>query len=250
MTGITWSYGVTAVKQRLNDGLLDRTLASLQKAGFDKPRLFIDGDVEGFERLGLEITARAPSIRAYGNWLLGLTELYIRHPCADRYAMFQDDFVTCRNLRSYLEKTAYPDRGYLNLYTFPHNQPEELAKRVIGGISTHPELRGDEQGFYRSCQNGKGAVALVFDNPCVRLILSRPHMYDRILNEYHRRDRAIDGVISESLRQEGWTEYVHNPSLVQHTGLISSMGNGEHLLANSFMGEDFDLLSLLPREVK
>jgi hypothetical protein len=244
---LTWSYGVTTVKQRLDDGLLERTLTSLSRAGFDSPRLFIDGDNTGFERFGLEMTHRWPVIQAYGNWLLGMMELYVRNPDADMYAMFQDDFVTVKNLRGYLDNIVYPDKGYLNLYTFPHNQPDQLSRRFENGVQTHPDLDTRKRGFYPACQNGKGAVALVFSRECFFTLMSQPHMMRRMDN-VKRRNKAIDGAVVESMRSIGWKEYVHNPSLVQHTGHQSSMGNQRHQLSISFPGEEWDALTMLNEE--
>jgi hypothetical protein len=38
----------------------------------------------------------------------------------------------------------------------------------------------------------------------------------------------------------GWSEYVHMPSLLQHTGEESTLENGRHVPAGTFPGEDFD----------
>ncbi|MCK9569097.1 hypothetical protein M0R72_09155 [Candidatus Pacearchaeota archaeon] len=226
---MNWSYGVTTVPNRKNT-LLPKTLASLAKAGFECPRLFIDGAESNAEyaHLDLEITVRAPSIRTFGNWTLGLAELYIRNPNADRYAMFQDDFVTYRNLRSYLEQLPYPDRGYCNLYTFPRNQA----------------LCNGKKGWCLSDQLGKGAVALVFNREAVLTLLCHEHMVNRP-QDPKRGWRAIDGGIVTALKKAGWKEYIHNPSLVQHTGILSSMGNAKHQQAISFKGEGFDAMKLL-----
>jgi len=53
-----------------------------------------------------------------------------------------------------------------------------------------------------------------------------------------------------ALKKVGWKEYVHNPSLIQHTGKISIIGNGNHPLAPSFKGEEFDALDLLEKEAR
>ncbi len=92
---VSWAYGVTTVPSRVND-LLPSTLASLKRAGFDKPVLFIDGDKNHFtySSLDLDYTLRRPNVRTAGNWTLSMLELYIREPTADRYAIFQDDLVT------------------------------------------------------------------------------------------------------------------------------------------------------------
>lgn len=233
---LIWSYGVTTIPDRRRD-LLPRTLGSLRASGFDRPTLFVDGCspslVHSWEKeFNLEVSIRWPKVRSFGSWVLALWELYLRKPLAQRYAIFQDDFVCVRNLRSYLERAHYPERCYLNLYTFPENQ------------SKAPD-EGKTFGFYKSNQKGKGAVALVFSNEAVRVLLSSRHMADRPM-DHARGWKAIDGGIVTGMNKQGWSEFVHNPSLVQHTGTVSSMGNKRHPLAPSFPGEEFDALSLLP----
>lgn len=244
-----WAYGITVVDTVLDDQgkritvertkhLFPRTLKSLAKAGFDKPRLFIDGAKEGrdYEHLGLEITTHYPNLRTAGNWVLSLYELYIRNPEAKRYAIFQDDFVTGLNLRQYLDCCNYPDKGYWNLYTFPVNQNLCPEKKTY-------------QGWYPSDQFGKGAVALVFNREAVCTLLSQRSLVNRP-QDAKRGHKAIDGGIIDAFKDIGWLEYTHNPSLVQHTGLMSSMGNPRHPTADSFQGEDFDFMTLVPnREI-
>lgn len=235
---MAWAYGVTTVPERFRE-LLPRTLASLRLAGFDRPRLFVDGGREGSQdwaRFGLDLTFRWPRIRTHGNWFLSLHELFIRNPNADRYAIFQDDMVTYRNLRAYLEACEYPSRGYWNLYTFPENQ------RLAPGVG---RTGRQQTGWYRSNGKGKGAVGLVFDRDSVLALLASDHMVGRPMSA-NRGHRAVDGGIVDSMRKAGRMEYVHNPSLVQHTGDRSSMGNGKHPKAISFNGEGFDAMELLP----
>lgn len=228
-----WAYGVTTVPSRFNN-LLPRTLESLKLAGFDAPRLFVDGDTDSNDwgRLQYEKTFRYPLLRTHGNWWLALHELYLRNPNADRYAIFQDDLVTYRNLRGYLESVTYPDKGYLNLYTVPQN--ERLFPK-------------DFVGFYLSNQMGRGAVALVFDNEACVTLLSSKHMVIRVKDPI-RGHKVVDGGIVTAMGQAGYKEYVHGPSLVQHTGERSSMGNLPTPLAVNFLGEDFDALQLLRQE--
>jgi hypothetical protein len=157
-------------------------------------------------------------------------------------------------LKQYLDATPYPENSYLNLYTFPHNQPDKLLQREQGGVKTHPKLSPDQTGFYPSCQFGKGAVALVFNLKALMTLLSQMHTFVRVQNrqiirpgEWPRGDKAIDGAISESMKLAGFTEHVHNPSLVQHIGDESSMGSPKHLQAVSFKGENWDARSLLKK---
>lgn len=227
-----WAYGVTTTPER-RDKLLPRTLKSLVKAGFPDPTLFVDkckkSEIVRYTAWDYSTVFRmAPGVRTYGNWLLALWELYLKQSDAHFFAIFQDDFVTYSNLKPYLERCEYPEKGYWNLYTFPQNQ--ELAK--------------GRKGWYPSNQLGKGAVALVFDKKAVMNLLSTKHLVDRVQNPL-RGHKAVDGAISTAMKQIGYKEYVHNPSLVQHTGIQSSMGNTKLQLALSFISEEFDALDLL-----
>ncbi|KKN40963.1 hypothetical protein LCGC14_0727950 [marine sediment metagenome] len=224
---ITWAYGVTTVPQRL-DNLFPRTLASLALAGFGEPRLFVDGakDAANYQHFGLEVTTRWPNVGTYGNWMLALWELYLRTPSAGRFAIFQDDLVTYPGLREYLERCEQPEKGYMNLYTFPHNL------RLCNGVP----------GWHLSDQKGKGGVAIVLCRKAVMALLSQNHMVDRV-QSVQRGWRAVDGAVVTAMGKVGRQEYIHNPSLVQHTGTVSSMGNGRHPLADSFRGEEFDILT-------
>lgn len=231
-----WAYCVTTVPSRRKD-LLPKTLVSLAVAGFDNPRLFVDGDKDAIsweKEFGLEVTTRYPNVRTFGNFTLALWELYLRNPTADRFGMFQDDFVTSRNLRKYLNCVPYPDKGYLNLFTFNSNQ--RLAPKTPHG--------GTVDGFYLSNQYGRGAVALVFSRECVVELLASKHLAERP-QDSTRGHRAVDGAIVTALAKAGWKEYVHSPSLVQHTGEFSSMGNKHHQPAESFRGEEYNLMELL-----
>ena len=226
--GMTWSYGVTTVPERIND-LLPKTLKSLSDAGFPSPHLFVDRcpNPSIYSKFNLPSTIHSVNIKTFGNWVTSLWEVYALNPHADRYAIFQDDFVTCLGLRDYLESTEWPGKGYLNLYTFPEN---------------HRRIKDKPVGWHRSNQLGKGAVALVFNRDAVVTLLSSDHMARRPQHKA-RGSRYVDGGIVESFKKAGMSEYVHNPSLVQHTGKRSSMGNRVHPMSPSFPGESFDASS-------
>lgn len=230
-----WAYGITTVPSRRHE-LFPRTLASLRKAGFDKPRIFVDGDKDGaswVREFGLETVCRYPIIRPFGNWLLSLQELCIRQPKADRYALFQDDFLTYKNLRGYLEECNYKGKEYWNLYTFPDNfqrVPTEQHKPKIC--------------WFPSNQLGLGAVALVFDRTTALALLSN-RMFLQRPEDAERGHKNIDGGIVHCLKRLGWREYVHYPSLVYHTGDKSSRGGGKQPQTPCFFGEDFDAMELV-----
>lgn len=231
---IVWSYGITTVPSR-KASTFPVTVMSLAKAGFDAPKLFVDGSGDptaygGFGNSG--ITCRERSLGAFGNWITSLSELYYAVPNADRFALFQDDFVTYPNLRKYLDRIILKDEAYLNLYTFPEN--EQYAP--VGGF----------QGFYLSNSKGKGAVALVFGNWMTQQILNSPEVTDHAHNP-SKGNRGIDNCLAKIAQRRRWHEYVHMPSLVQHIGHKSTIGHHEYPQSNSFRGEDFNASKLLDR---
>lgn len=249
---LTWAVGVTTVPVRIETHL-PKTLATLDNAGFVKPWLFIDGtaDYSHFNNSVAGMTYRSTPARVHGNWFLGLHELWVRYPLADRYAMFQDDVTLLKNVRQFVEATKYPDRGYLNLYTMINERYYAQQK--------NPNVKG----WVQSTQRGKGALALVFDRLAVETLLTSRHMVMRPVPSdksdleclrggfWYRGQKTVDGGIVESLSAKaGIREYVHLPTLCQHTGLKSSIHEVgreglRHPLAVEFAGEGFDAMQLI-----
>lgn len=234
-----WAYGVTTVPERAKD-LLPRTLRSLAAGGFNEPWLFIDGQRDD-GRTDYPATFRWPRIKTFGNWSLSLWELLVRNPGADMFAMFQDDFVMCLGVREYLSRCQLPKNGYMNLYSFPSN--ESLAPEKPGWFEAR-ELDSGNVFHGKKQQTGRGAVALVFSKEAVITLLTHSHFVTKP-TEAAEPWRRVDGCVVNAMNKAGWREYVHNPSLVQHTGKESSMGSRPHLLSKTFPGEDFDALDLL-----
>lgn len=227
----SWAYGVTTVPQRMDD-LLPKTLASLEAAGFDLPRLFIDGSENAALWRGkfptLNMTFRYPAVRVAANWVLSAHELLMRNPVCERYAIFQDDILAVKNLRKYLDSQKMPDKGYWNLYTFPQNQ--QLSKG---------------RGWFLSNQRGLSAVGLVFNREGLMRLLSDYQLVARPTNQ-QRGWHNIDGGISEAMRRLGYQEWVHDPSFLYHTGNVSTSGHQPYAECKSFPGEQFDAMSLIP----
>ena len=233
MAELKWAYGITTVDSRINTDIFKTTVESLWHAGFKHPSVFCDGQPEQIPEFisDLPFLARVPRIRTHGNWILSMYELWIRNPHADRYAIFQDDFVTYKNLRQYLDTCPFPSDGYFNLYTFPEN----VTKTPGWQVAPH--------------QKGLGAVALVFDRAALEVLLTSQHMFNRPTNR-RRGWRAVDGGIVESFRKADRKEYIHIPSLVQHIGDDSSMGNDPQPRSPVFNGTDFDAMDLVPKDVQ
>ena len=229
---IEWSYGVTTCPQRLTT-LLPKTLASLAAAGFDRPRLFVDGPCQlSFD--GLPINQRDSRSGGFMNWLLGAWELYVREPMSARYAMFEDDLIMCCGVREYLQQCAFPEKGYLNLITAWSNENKVFDKPA---------------GWHKSDQLGRGAQALVFSHDAMVALLQqffeyKPQITEKKpkLPEFNNTDGAIQHAL---VRMAKFTEYVHSPSLVQHVGRETTLNNAKHPDAKTFPGEDFDARMLL-----
>jgi hypothetical protein len=247
-----WAYGITTIPERRND-LFPRTMRSLKSAGFSSPRIFIDGAYHEHENeyrtaFCCNVTMRYPRVLVSAHWLLSMWELYLREPKADRYVLFQDDIICYRNLREYLEVIPYPSpaspipfpNGYCNLFTSPCNE-SGIKPSSIHPINWYPSrtLRN------KTGQGGKGAQALMFDNASLQALLSSPHMVRRFQNPT-KSWKNIDGGIVQAMNDLGYREYIHFPSLVQHTGEESStIAEGKRLVSSTFRGEIFNALSLL-----
>jgi hypothetical protein len=239
-----WSYGITTVPERPD--LLRRTLRSLAGGGFDKPIIFVDGPSHSAGVFGdlleqYEFVFRSQKVGAYSHWCLTLFELFARNHDANRFAVFQDDFVTYKNLRPYLDAVPYPEKGYWNLYTGVPNK--------VGFKTTNVDLAKQQEsfGFFESNQKGHGALGLVFDSERMTQIFKNPilltRMWDPTLG-----DKNIDGFVVRAMREAGIKEYCHSPSLLSHTGIVSSMGNPTHPETPLFLSEDFDALSFLKKD--
>ena len=258
-----WSYAVTTVPERIEDPL-PRTLCSLAMAGWDRPRLSVDGEglrpdtrahlperplseiARQYEAAfpSLSITVRSPNARPFANWYLAALELYLRVPLADRYALFQDDIVVCRNTRAYLESIPYPEKGYCNLYTHTATNEPLIAGKVgwiEGGLTNPPPPLGTNANRW---QAGRSATALVFNRAAMQALLTAYAMVDHATDST-KGWRKVDGAIVNAMNQAGFREYVHAPSLAQHTGERTSMRSLPQKYAASFPGEEVDALEFL-----
>lgn len=232
---MVWALGVTTVPER--DHLLSRTLGSLAVGGFGRPQVFVER-----------------GLKAFGTWWHGLVELWVCNPHADRYMMLQDDVVFVKNCRQYLDRVPHPERGYWNLFTTRDN--EEIAKNAkaagwyeasLARTSGDPKPGGQ--------QTGRGALALVFPRQALIELLTSRHLVERPMDGVAG-TKSIDGCVVTAMNKADYREYVHAPSLVQHTGDVSTISTlvEEQLrekgikrvrIAKSFPGESFDAMTWL-----
>lgn len=226
-----WAYGITTVPMRL-DNTFRRAVSSLAKAGFHEPHIFIDGYSPEALKVTSDggVTIRNPPARVFGNWYLTAVELWVKNPEADFYAIFQDDIVCCKDLRMYLDASLKTtgDR-YYNLYAAPDNE-KHLSQSL--------------NGWHWSNQWGRGALGLVFCREVLLTLLSHKEIVSRPANP-QRGWRNVDGAIVTTLAKVNIKEMVHKPSLLQHTGQISAMGNKHHKPSEGFPGENISAMQFL-----
>lgn len=223
VAALNWCCGLTTVPERCED-LLPATIESLVATGFPAPTIFMDGPCEGLYKLPMQVVNFHPKVGHLSNWMTALFHLYITNPKADRYAIFEDDFITCSNLREYLDSQELPLKVYWNLLTHDVN----LAKA------------GPDEGWHESNQKGKGAVALVFSPQAVRDLLTNIDF----VNRQKGRANSADGTVIDLLKPMGYKEWIHNPSLVQHVGLVSSLGH-KYGPVRGFRSTEYNPMELL-----
>ena len=99
-------------------------------------------------------------------------------------------------------------------------------------------------GWHKSDQLGKGAIALVFDHGAMVALLQQSHLVNK--PQLPKGHKNLDGAIQHAMvKQAGFTEYIHKPSLAQHVGREGTLGNHQHPDAKTFPGESFDVMRML-----
>ena len=229
-----WAVGVTVAPRK--NPTFGRCYESFLEAGFT-PQIFKEPGVSidpRFFKYG--VTERAQRLGAWKNWTTSLAELRRRNPEADAYAIFQDDVVLCKNIKTYLEQELWPSpfTAFVSVFT-PHC------------------YRGNEA--WNPIDIGRNlwmAQTFIFPPLAVDSILSHP-----IIKNW-KGDKNIDSKIGEWAQAIGMFPYYHSPSLGQHVGHSSTLwadGNNPYgwdelpalgdRSASDFVGESFDAMQLL-----
>lgn len=209
-----WACGVTTVPERIQNGLTESTLSSLQLGGVYYPRLFIDGPVDWPTWKNEPSTIRPEPVGIHANWVMAMMELYFRYPDADRYVIFQDDIFVASGLRDYLEDYRIPEHVYLNLFTSPKN------------------TKANAKGFYPAKHRCHGAYALVFPWEAMRVLMSTRSLLR--FRPGHRKGNGIDIVVAMAMKQRKFRPFVHNPSLVSLADAESTIGHRKYPNATTF----------------
>ncbi|MEM2989752.1 MAG: hypothetical protein QXQ02_01050 [Halobacteria archaeon] len=143
--------------------------------------------------------------------------------------LFQDDIVSVMGLYEYLDRTCTHELVYWNLYTWPENMRSET-------------------GWVLSNQKGRGALGLVFSREALLCLLGSKMFWEHRMDA-HSGSKCDDRAVITTMNANGYKEMVHNPSLLQHTGVELSVARNqlEVLTTPAFPGEDYDVCEQLLR---
>ncbi|WP_165070055.1 glycosyltransferase family protein [Paludisphaera rhizosphaerae] len=201
-----WAVGVTTAPRRRPT--LDGCLDGIVRAGWDAPRLFLDGTVRIPARHAhLPTSWREEAVGAWPAWFLSLTELIVQRPEADAYLMIQDDVALHDHepLRDYLERVLWPgDRpGLVSLF---HIGPEATWG---WRLNVDP--------------NRLSAQALLFPPDLARALVADPTVVRAVLDSSADHHTPIPDVLNIWLARRSIDCWHTTPSLVQHVGDVSAI---------------------------
>ena len=222
----SWSVGVTTSPRRLPT--LEPCLLSVMQAGWTEPVLFLDGDVEVPKTFaGLNSCQRKPAVGAFPNYVLSLSELYMRDPHADAYLIIQDDavFVPSDATKAYLERVLWPSDGpcIASLYC------SKKYNQATAGWHLFPESWV------------WGAVAFAFSNAAVKQILTAPTLLAHRAQNGRDGLSKIDVALGQIATEQDIPLIFPSPSLVQHIGTTSTIWDHARAVnarfADQFIGD-------------
>ena len=237
--------GITAAPRNGGD-YLARTVASLQRAGFDSQyHIFAepDTDTAGHVLLPHTVARRLVRLGEYHNWIDGLRTLADCPGDPAAVLMVQDDVVFCRNVRPFLRRRLWPspDCGAIQVYT---------GRRYRGQRDFQPGLSRLPRRFMRDLNS---ACAIAFRPTVAVEILGyaerHPWTGRRIGANTPADVQELDCFIGTALLELGHEIWCCNPSLGYHIGEESALGHGGstgHRQALNFPGEGADAMEVIP----
>jgi hypothetical protein len=201
-----WAVAVTTAPRR--DATLESCLDALVAAGWDSPRLFLDGTAPLPQRYAhLPVTWREDSVGAWPSWYFALAELVMHQPKADAYVMLQDDVVLYHraSLREYLERVLWPGI-----------RPGLIALFYTG--------QGEKTGWFEAQGAWHfSAQGLIFPPGIARAFLSDPDVLQTLLAASSETHIPIPEIVHRWVNYRGIDVWYANPSLAQHIGNSSTI---------------------------
>jgi hypothetical protein len=197
-----WEVGVLTAPRP--QPTLDRTLASLRRAGWSQVRVWRDAG----PRAGRG---------AFHPWLERLEFLLKKGPRADAYFLVEDDVVFCQGLRAYLERALWPD---------------DASQIALCSVFTPEAYQVAQTGWHQESRDFHlvAAQAWIMPPTAARAALADlagarwPYAADRVVGEWAAKTKR--GV------------WYHTPSLAQHIG-VGNSALGDRLVSPLRTAADF-----------
>jgi hypothetical protein len=205
-----WAVGVTT-SPRLKP-TLETCVRSLERAGWARPRLFIDGAVKiPGEFSELPFTLRDEKCGAWPGYLLALMELLLRQPRSDAYLIVQDDTLLAdfEPMRLYLEKLLWPGTrpGLVSLF----------CSATDASMSATPGWHA-ARGVA-----GSAPLAVVFPRSLAKAFVSDPAVLEHRWAPDEIDGTTIGDLIPHWAHSHGIPFWLPTPSLAQHIGDTSTL---------------------------
>ena len=258
-----WTVGVITAP-REQGYYLDRTLASLNKAGWSDINVFAEPGSSIPEGFGGHVIRRRKKYGDWTNWATALYELFLSEPDTDYYFMLEDDALLCSGARAYLDY-ALPTLGpmaSMSLYT-PSKYHRPSRNRVF-----HNECRGKRTWSTVTVVMPHSSVLSFFSDPDVQ----RHRFFDIFeVKEGYWNNKASygmgrtsvtdcvgntikDAVIGQWAEKNKLPVYYHTPALAEHIGNFSTLTEDDATpengrMSKDFVGEDFDVSVWVGEEV-
>jgi hypothetical protein len=189
---------------------LSGCLDSLLRAGWERPRLFVDGPVAVEARFAdLPVTVRETRVGAWPNFYLALAEMLMREPKADAFFLIQDDVLLYdrRDLRRYLEECLWPA------------DPVGAVSLFCSSTYTRPQA-----GWHApEAPWVWGAQTFLFPRASAKRLVADPDVLEHRWSGRNQGLANIDVVVGEWAARHGLAVYCPTPSLAQHVGHTSTL---------------------------
>jgi hypothetical protein len=201
-----WAVGITTAPRR--QPTLEFCLDGVVRAGWDAPRLFLDGTSHVPPRYAhLPTTWREDGVGAWPAWYLALAELILQQPDADAYLLLQDDVVV---------HDRGPLRGYLEQVLWPGDRPG-LVSLFYAGPDTTPGWHRDDGSWHW------GAQGFVFPPGLTRSLLADAGVLQAWLTSSAALHIPVPSVLHDWARRNGIDSWYATPSVAQHIGNASAI---------------------------
>lgn len=148
-----WAIGVITAPR--NIPTLTKTIKSISNAGWNNGIIFAEPGIYE-QHHNWKYCYRSEKIGIFGNWMLGLYELFIRNIDADAFIMIQDDIILPPGLKKYLENSLW----------FTDND------HIVSLFTPASVSRDQPDGWHKTSEYNGGPAVIVMSHGAVRKILS------------------------------------------------------------------------------